>query len=343
MRFDSVPRNLFLSFYLHAQFTEHHISSPYSYLLLLRLHLPFPLPHLSHTHMLLTSSPLYVWCVHTYIRFRLDNDVIRSMLPGDSPDSLIALALQCVDDDALSRPASCDVVDWLQDLYDTSPEDTVGAPVLNPLTWDSAGETSRSFAGDENIWTAINSPNNFKPPHTLPVPLPAASLKSSASSGIGNGNGMTPIKTNYDSNNNSNSSSRGSPAYFIPFSSHPPLSPVPSGGQPDAADVRTAQYITVHAYVRQNLSFLSYTIQLNTVQYNTIQYNTIQYNTIQHNTIQYNTIQYNTIQYNTIQYNTIQFIPRSLFQSGRRQGQIKSSEMKLSNQPANRYPQQFYR
>ena len=154
------------------------------------------------------------------------------MLPSDSPDSLIALALQCVDDDALSRPASCDVVDWLQDLYDTSPEDTVGPPVLNPLEWDSQGETSRSFVADDTNWTAINSPTNFKPPQSLP----AANSKS-----MGN-NGMTPLKTNYDSN----SSSRDSPAYFIPFSSHPPLSPVPSGGLPEAADVRTY----MHTYQR---------------------------------------------------------------------------------------------
>ena len=226
--------------------------------------------------------PLCTWgaCVHTHIhthiRFRLDNDVIRSMLPADSPDSLIALALQCVDDDALSRPASCDVVDWLQDLYDTSPEDTVGPPELNPLEWDSQGETSRSFAGDETIWTAINSPNNFKPPHTLPLPsslATASSLKSSVSNGNGNGNdngnGMTPIKTNYDTNTNSNSSSRGSPAYFIPFSSHPPLSPVPSGGQPDAADVCTTQY---SACIRST-TFIFF-VQHNTTQYYTKQYNT---------------------------------------------------------------------
>jgi hypothetical protein len=148
------------------------------------------------------------------------------MLPEDSPDSLIALALQCVDDDALSRPASCDVVDWLQDLYDTSDEDEVGPPILNPLEWDSQGETSRSFGGEETIWTAINSPNTFKPPHSLPD----VTLSSMG------GNGMSPLKTGYDSNN---SSSRNSPAYFIPFSSHPPLSPVPSGGQPEALDVRT--------------------------------------------------------------------------------------------------------
>lgn len=145
------------------------------------------------------------------------------MLPEDSPDSLIALALQCVDDDALSRPASCDVVDWLQDLYDTSDEDEVGPPILNPLEWDSQGETSRSFGGEETIWTA---PNTFKPPHSLP----GVTLSSMV------GNGMSPLKTNYDSNS---SSSRNSPAYFIPFSSHPPLSPVPSGGQPEAPDVRT--------------------------------------------------------------------------------------------------------
>jgi hypothetical protein len=97
------------------------------------------------------------WTIIYRVRFRLDEDEIRSMLPGDAPDSLIALALQCVSDDVSSRPSSADVMDWLQDLHDTTPDDTLPPPTLSPVDWGLA-ETSVSFGGGEDtVWTAIMS------------------------------------------------------------------------------------------------------------------------------------------------------------------------------------------
>ena len=66
------------------------------------------------------------------------------MLPEDSPHSLVALALQCVSDDVTFRPISGDVVDWLSDLYETSPDDTIPPPIL-PIFEDDFPILSPSF------------------------------------------------------------------------------------------------------------------------------------------------------------------------------------------------------
>ena len=67
-----------------------------------------------------------------YTRFRLDEEEIKSMLPADAPESLVILALQCVNEDVSIRPTGDDVVDWLQDLYLGMSDDTIPLPTLRP-------------------------------------------------------------------------------------------------------------------------------------------------------------------------------------------------------------------
>ena len=82
-------------------------------------------------------------------RFRLEELALREMLPPDSPHSLVALALQCVSDDPSFRPASGDVIEWLQDLHDNSPDDIIPLPVLATFV-DNFSAAAPFCADDES-------------------------------------------------------------------------------------------------------------------------------------------------------------------------------------------------
>ena len=169
------------------------------------------------------------------------------MLPPDSPDSLIALALQCVSDDVPNRPASGDVVDWLQDLCDSTPEDSLAPPVLTPIEWGHA-ETSRSFgAGEDTVWTAILSADSsgqsrnapMSPPLTRTLPHPVVSsriyndrsplIKVTPSKHLDSPLSITVTPTRYPD----------SPLFHTPSAQLPPLSPSTSPCVLDNLPVRT--------------------------------------------------------------------------------------------------------
>jgi hypothetical protein len=63
-------------------------------------------------------------------RFQLDLDSVRSMIPKDTPESLLSLAFQCVDDEPSNRPAICDALDWLEDLLGDYKNDVTPMPKL---------------------------------------------------------------------------------------------------------------------------------------------------------------------------------------------------------------------
>ena len=52
------------------------------------------------------------------------------MLETDAPESLVQLALQCVNDEQSNRPAGCDVLDWIQDLLSDMENDKILPPEL---------------------------------------------------------------------------------------------------------------------------------------------------------------------------------------------------------------------
>ena len=222
--------------------SAHHISYPSTSHLTsyVRTYLPITVPSNQYLTRFLTDSTVRS-------RFRLDEDSIRSMLPPDSPDSLIALALQCVSDDVPNRPASGDVVDWLQDLCDSTPEDSLAPPVLTPIEWGHA-ETSRSFgAGEDTVWTAILSADSsgqsrnapMSPPLTRTLPHPVVSsriyndrsplIKVTPSKHLDSPLSITVTPTRYPD----------SPLFHTPSAQLPPLSPSTSPCVLDNLPVRT--------------------------------------------------------------------------------------------------------
>jgi hypothetical protein len=160
------------------------------------------------------------------------------MLPSDAPDSLIALALQCVSDDISNRPSSGDMMDWLQDLHDTTPEDSLPPPILSPVDW-GLSETSMSFGGGEDtVWTAIMSADSSLlreksegAAHTDLLPVVNTRNLGSDTSQHSN---MTPNRKHSPLNvivtPNKN---HDSPLFNTPFAPHPLQSPTSSPGLND--------------------------------------------------------------------------------------------------------------
>lgn len=156
-------------------------------------------------------------------------------MPSDAPDSLIALALQCVSDDVSSRPSSGDALDWLQDLHDTTPEDTCPPPILSPVDW-GLSETSMSFGGgDDTVWTAIMSADSSllreKDEATAHSDLLPVGSTRNAGSEVSPHSIMTPNRKHTPLNvivtPNKN---HDSPLFNTPFAPDPLQSPVTSPG-----------------------------------------------------------------------------------------------------------------
>ena len=63
------------------------------------------------------------------------------MLPADAPPSFVLLTLQCLAFESPDRPIGLEVQDWVQDLYQSVPPDTVDVPIMN--------EVPEGFGGTE--------------------------------------------------------------------------------------------------------------------------------------------------------------------------------------------------
>ena len=62
--------------------------------------------------------------------FHLDEELTRSQMPPDVPDSLLVMALQCVSYESSDRPSGEEIVDWLLDLMEEEPLSNSDLPVL---------------------------------------------------------------------------------------------------------------------------------------------------------------------------------------------------------------------
>jgi hypothetical protein len=129
-------------------------------------------------------------------------------------------------------------MDWLQDLHDTTPEDSLPPPILSPVDW-GLSETSMSFGGGEDtVWTAIMSADSSLlreksegAAHTDLLPVVNTRNLGSDTSQHSN---MTPNRKHSPLNvivtPNKN---HDSPLFNTPFAPHPLQSPTSSPGLND--------------------------------------------------------------------------------------------------------------
>lgn len=65
--------------------------------------------------------------------FELDLDAVQAQIPPDTPPSLVLLARECINYEVGARPTAREIKEWLQDLYETTEDDTIPAPKLRPI------------------------------------------------------------------------------------------------------------------------------------------------------------------------------------------------------------------
>lgn len=86
------------------------------------------------------------------------------MLEKDSPESLVILALQCVDDEQSNRPTGGDVLDWVQDLLGDLDDDIINPPklkhvehLMNSITFEFSDFSNPSMENKEEN-NPVNNP-----------------------------------------------------------------------------------------------------------------------------------------------------------------------------------------
>jgi hypothetical protein len=122
-------------------------------------------------------------------------DEVASHLPEDTPQSLVLLVSQCAHTDVSTRPEASDVVEWLQDLYDSTPDDEIPIPTMRTVsdlsipTPASSGNYNRS---DSTVSTnTANNNNNGSYMSEPPTSPNTASFSGTSSSASGASSGAT--------------------------------------------------------------------------------------------------------------------------------------------------------
>ncbi|CAM9317993.1 unnamed protein product [Chrysoparadoxa australica] len=102
--------------------------------------------------------------------FALEPEEIKQFAPEDTPQSLLTLAIQCLEYEAEERPSASDVAAWLEDLCHDLPDDDIPVPYMPDIPEIEEEEEDDGFGDLESDFadTPMKKTVSSKSPRSSP-------------------------------------------------------------------------------------------------------------------------------------------------------------------------------